>query len=164
MLNLELMRYAFGTDSTLGRLYVSGGERTFYCYTLEDQVRAKGAAKVKHETAIPAGTYQIKLRAEGGMHGEYKERFPAWHRGMLHLQDVPDFTWIYLHIGFREKHTSGCILVGEVPVVLPGGEFELVGSTSEPAYVRLYQRILEALDDGEKVAIHIYDVREALAA
>jgi hypothetical protein len=160
MLNLELSRYGFGLDSTLGRLYLSGDERAFECFTLEDERRK---VKVREETCIASGTYPVVLRAEGGMHQRYLERFPELHRGMLWLQGVPDFEWIYLHTGFKEKHTAGCLLVGQVPVILPSGEFELVASTSEPAYVRLYRRVIEAMDAGEKVAIHIHDTTEAFA-
>ena len=42
---------------TLGHLYV---EAAFECYTLEDVVRAPGV-KVAHETAIPAGRYQVVI-------------------------------------------------------------------------------------------------------
>jgi hypothetical protein len=158
MLNLELSRYGFGLDSTLGRLYLSGDERAFECFTLEDERRR---VKVQGETAIPPGTFPVTLRTEGGMHVRYSERFAELHRGMLWLQNVPNFEWVYLHVGNSDEHTEGCILVGQVPVILPNGEFEIAKSAD--AYVRLYRRVIEAMDDGEKVAIHIHDTTEAFA-
>lgn len=146
MMNLEMHRYAFGNDSTLGRLTTNG----FECFTLEDERRT---VKVKGETCIPPGQYEILLRAEGGMHARYAERFPEIHKGMLWLQDVPDFTYVYLHIGNKESHTDGCVLVGTVPVILPDGEFEIARSTD--AYLDLYARVVACMDDGERVWIHV---------
>ena len=158
-MNLEVMRYAFGIDSTLGRLYVSDDERSFECFTLEDERRT---VKVKGETCIPPGSYEVVLRTEGGMHGRYTERFPEWHKGMLWLQDVPGFSYVYVHIGNNDDHTEGCILVGTVPVVLPDGEFEV--SRSAEAYRKLYLKVVETLDAGERVVLHVMeDAREAAA-
>lgn len=147
MMTLEIHRYAFGDDSTLGRLSIDGH---LYCFTLEDERRT---VKVSGETCIPPGRYEIKLRTEGGLHAKYSERFPELHKGMLWLQDVPNFTWVYLHIGNREAHTDGCPLVGMVPVMLPDGEFEI--ARSKDAYVGLYEIVVGALDEGERVWVHI---------
>ena len=146
-MNLELMRYAFGNDSTLGRLAIDGEP---FCFTLEDERRT---VKVKGETCIPPGQYEILLRTEGGLHTKYSARFPETHKGMLWLQDVPGFTYIYLHIGNRESNTDGCPLVGVVPIVLPDGEFEI--ARSRDAYLALYAKVVESLDTGERVWIHV---------
>ena len=63
-MRLEVQRFSSGDDSTLGLLFdVSGGDREFLCFTLEDEKRD---IKVKGETRIPAGKYEIKLRKAGG--------------------------------------------------------------------------------------------------
>lgn len=164
MINLELSRYAFGLDSTLGRLYASGAgfsdERSFVCFVLEDQVRT--GVKVRGETAVPVGTYEIALRTEGGMHGRYSEKWPEWHKGMLWLQKVPGFEFVYLHPGNTDDDSLGCLLPGSVPVVTPDGEFRVVRSVE--AYRKLYLPCVAALSRDERVALHIYDAREALAA
>jgi hypothetical protein len=147
MMNLELVRYGYGEDSTLGKLSV---DEAFECFILEDERRD---VKVPGETCIPEGRYEIKLRAEGGMHERYRDRFPELHQGMLHLQSVPGFTFIYLHIGNKESHTDGCPLTGAVPVSLPDGEFEVARSTD--AYLALYRKVLPALLSGERVFIHV---------
>ena len=147
MTNLELRRYAYGDDSTLGKLLI---DETFECFILEDERRD---VKVKGETCIPEGRYEIKLRDEGGMNERYKDRFPELHRGMLHLQDVPEFTYIYFHIGNKESHTDGCLLTGSVPVCMPDGEFEV--ARSKDAYLALYRKILPVLLDYERVFIHV---------
>ena len=145
-MNLEVRRYAFGQDSTLSHIYVDGVRE---CFGLEDERRA---VKVKGETCIPPGRYEIKLRTDGGMHARYAERFPEIHKGMLWLQDVDNFQWIYFHIGNRDDHTDGCILTGTVPVILPDGEFEV--ARSKDAYLKLYANVIAALEDGA-VWVHI---------
>ena len=153
-MNLEMMRYGFGFDSTLGRLYLSGDERVFECFTLEDERRTE---KVAGETCIPPGSYDVKLRHGSPKFAHFDERWD-WHRGMLWLQDVPDFTYVYIHPGNSDDDTDGCLLVGTVPVVLPSGEFEV--SRSREAYRRLYRKVYAELDAGGPVTIHVMeDVR-----
>jgi hypothetical protein len=106
---------------------------------------------VAGETRIPAGTYQIKLRTDGGMTVKYKSKFPE-HRGMLWLQDVPGFEWIYIHVGINDDHTAGCILVGDV--AMASGEL----GQSTTAYRRIYGLVSNAILAGEPVSILITEV------
>tara|TARA_R100000482_G_scaffold120374_1_gene65587 strand:+ start:1518 stop:1949 length:432 start_codon:yes stop_codon:yes gene_type:complete len=128
----------------------------FLCYTLEDEERA---VKVKHETMIPYGRYEIKLRREGGFHNKYSKRFPDIHDGMLHITNVPNFEYILIHCGNTDEHTSGCLLVGdsqENNSLVTGG---FIGKSTQ-AYKRIYKPICEALQKGEEVFIeykHIND-------
>ena len=55
-MELQVIRHAFKPTYTIGKLYIDG---KYFCDTLEDVVR-KGP-KVMHETAIPAGTYEVIL-------------------------------------------------------------------------------------------------------
>lgn len=87
------------------------------------------------------------------MHKDYMKKFPKEHVGMLWLQDVPGFTWVYIHIGNKENQTDGCVLVGFRPIVLESGEFE-VGSSTD-AYLALYRRVSAAILSGERVFVHI---------
>ena len=41
--------------------------------------------KLRGETRIPAGTYKIEYRTEGGFHAKYSKRFQDIHKGMLHI-------------------------------------------------------------------------------
>ena len=78
-MELEVIRFSSGTDSTSGILLEIDktspnphGEgfrckRKFLAYTLEDEQRD---VKVWGETRIPAGTYKLKLREEGGFHNK----------------------------------------------------------------------------------------------
>ena len=110
--NLEVLRYSSGADSTLGLLFINDANgREFLAYTLEDEFREE---KVSAETRIPEGTYDIKLRTEGGFHNRYSTKFGTpWHKGMLHVQDVPGFEYILIHTGNTDEHTMGCLLVAD---------------------------------------------------
>ena len=93
-MELELWRYSSDKDATLGFLMVDRGAGwEFLCFICEDQFQK---TKIAGETRIPAGRYAIRLRDEGGMTGCYRLAFPiGFHRGMLHLQNVPGFKWVY---------------------------------------------------------------------
>ena len=137
-MELLLQRISTGDESTLGTMYRTDDadeDREFRCFTMED---APNEPKIKGKTRIPAGRYQILVRREGGMHARYGDRF-TWHRGMLWLQDVPGFEWIYIHPGNIHEHTDGCILTGDgcQSNVLDDGM--VMGSVN--AYKRLYHEI-----------------------
>lgn len=151
MLELLNRRISSGDESTLGTLFDVTGEPEFLCYVLEDQFNEP---KIPGETRIPPGKYQILLRDEGGMVKRYKKRF-SWHRGMLWLQMVPGFTYIYMHVGNKDDDTDGCLLVGDGQVsnVTEQG----MVTTSVAAYRRLYEKIVAELDAGEEVWITVED-------
>jgi len=151
MVTYTLERYGFGADSTLGKLWrLTDAGREFECFTLEDEVRE---IKVAGETAIPRGTYELKLRTEGGMHEKYLRRHLEIHRGMLWLHNVPDFEWIYLHVGNTDDDTAGCPLVGRVPSTSSDGEFRVYESTA--AYRELYPKLAEPIAAGERVVLEV---------
>lgn len=99
---------------TFGDLYIENsvhlaeqrGYETWLCHTLEDAVReVKGEPvskwKIKHETAIPFGTYALELVDS-----------PKFGPDTLSLKAVPGFDYVRIHKGTTEKDTDGCILVG----------------------------------------------------
>jgi len=149
-----LHRFSSGSYCTLGLLHSVDAQAAlaFKCFTLEDEHRD---VKVMGQTRIPAGCYEICLRAAGGMHSRYSERYP-FHKGMLWLQDVPGFEWIYIHPGNDHSHTEGCILVGNgIRENLTRNGFL---SESVSAYEALYQEMVEQLEGGRKVYITIKDI------
>ena len=153
MLNLTLERFGFGEQSTVGSLYLDGHDlRERLCFTLEDQRRL--GQKVAGETSIPLGTYEILLRDEGGMHQSYLRRFMDLpHHGMLWLQNVSDFEWVYLHVGNDHEDSSGCPLLGNTPNVDEAGEFRV--SQAPAAYRRVYPMLAEPLVTGERVVLQV---------
>lgn len=148
-MRILLDRWVSDADTTLGGLFIPRGTgRALEAMTLEDEHRAQ---KVWGETRIPAGTYPIHLRREGSFHTRYQERFGRLHRGMLWLQDVPGFEWIYLHIGNTDDDTAGCILVADL------ASWDMTVQRSEAAYLRVYPRLAEAAERGE-LSITIRDL------
>ena len=151
-MKLNVIRHQFGKDATNGLLFIDG---VFECYTLEDEVRE---VKVMHETCIPEGEYEIKLRAEGGFHSRYLKRYGAdWHKGMLWLQDVPNFTWILIHTLNDSTQTSGCLGVGSSQQDL---DLDSKGKIlqSRDAYQRMYPKVRDALLNGDKVTIEYSNI------
>ena len=157
--NLEVLRYSSGADSTLGLLFINDANgREFLAYTLEDEWREE---KVSAETRIPEGTYDIKLRTEGGFHNRYSAKFGTpWHRGMLHVQDVPGFEYILIHTGNTDEHTMGCLLVADSSTqnITKDG---FVGA-SVSAYKRIYPDLAQWLVDGNKLSITYIDYDNTL--
>ena len=152
-MKLEVLRFSSGKDSTNGILFDCTRGREFLCYTLEDQYQTK---KVMQETRIPAGEYEIKYRKEGGFHKRYNERYPDIHRGMLHVTNVPNFKGILIHVGNTDEHTAGCLLLGDTQENNQIKTNGFIGKSSQ-AYVRVYDKIANVLDMGEKVTITYYD-------
>ena len=146
--------YNSEADSTNGLLFeVNDLGNQFLCYTLEDEHRV---LKVKGETRIPAGIYNIELRKEGGFHERYTKKYPDIHIGMLHIIDVPGFEFILIHTGNTDEHTSGCLILGdsqENNTIIKDG---FIGK-SVNAYRRVYPKIAKALKNGESVTIEYID-------
>ena len=151
-MKLKVIRFNSQSDSTNGLLFDATNGMDFLCYTLEDEKREE---KVMAETRIPAGTYEIKLRKEGGFHGRYTKKYGSMHKGMLHVQDVPNFKYILIHIGNTDEDTAGCLLIGDSASSTVSGEGSIGNSTS--AYKRVYPVIASALENGESVTINIED-------
>ena len=68
------------------------------------------------------------------------------HRGMLHVQDVPGFQYILIHIGNTDEDTAGCLLVGEQAVTSKG---EMRVNLSGNAYKEFYPLVVDAAEAGD---------------
>jgi len=155
-MKLTVVRTQFGADATNGLLFING---IFECFTLEDEVRD---VKVHSETAIPLGEYEIKLRTIGGFHAKYTDRYgAAFHKGMLELQDVPNFQYILIHTGNTDQHTAGCLLVGETQQDVDKGKDGFIGGSGD-AYKKMYPKVLKCLLSGEKVTIEYTTIQNLL--
>ncbi len=147
-MDLTVLRFSDDGDSTLGLLFIDGA---FECFTIEDEERK---IKVSGETRIPEGSYQIKFREVlSPLTQTYRRRYPSWFTYHLELQDVPDFQHVYMHVGNKESHSDGCLLVGEVASANTGfSEGEVY--RSRIAFERIYGIVSDALNNGEQVLIH----------
>ena len=148
-MELTVIRYSSRQESTLGLLLING---TFAAYTLEDEYREK---KKPGETRIPAGRYKVEFRRMGGFHQKYLAKFPEFHKGMLHITNVPGFKWILIHIGNSGDDTAGCLLLGDTSVSNVKEAGRINNSTS--AYKRIYPMIANTLELGEEIWITYLD-------
>ena len=150
----EVLRTSSGKDSTSGLLFeVSQNKRTFLAYTLEDEQRD---VKVWGETRIPAGTYKLKLRTEGGFHNKYASKYGNFHKGMIHVQDVPGFEYILGHTGDTDEHTAGCLIMGNTQTNNRIAKDGFIGSSVD-AYKFVYPRVVSAIEAGIDVEVEYID-------
>lgn len=139
-MKLTVKRIRQGNNSTLSEVYI---DNRFCCYGLEDLVRDR---KIKGATAIPAGTYPLRLNTYGAMNARYKRKFPDMHRGMIEIGDIPNFKYVYIHIGNNFADTAGCLLVGD-SYREEDGEYILLKSAK--AYKRLYAELVDVVAEGK---------------
>tara|TARA_A100001035_G_scaffold140945_1_gene110735 strand:- start:12861 stop:13484 length:624 start_codon:yes stop_codon:yes gene_type:complete len=152
-MKFEVLRISSQKDSTSGLLFdVSNNKRTFMCYTLEDEQRD---VKIWGETRIPPGTYKLGLRTEGGFHNRYKSRY-SFHKGMIHVLDVPGFEYILWHSGNTDENTAGCLLLGNSQTSNIVKKDGFIGS-SRDAYELVYPRVAEAILSGQDVSVEYID-------
>ena len=106
-MKLELKRIALRDTYTIGKLYIDG---VYFCDTIEDKVRDlnkngvfdNGEFKVKGETAIPYGTYEVVWA--------YSPRFKRYTPRLL---NVKSFAGVLIHGGNTARDTEGCIILGQ---------------------------------------------------
>jgi hypothetical protein len=106
-MELKLTRTIRADTLTIGEL---SNNDTLECFILEDKDRGLHsdmpiaelmATKVKHETAIPTGRYEIAVT--------FSERFK---KPLPLLLNVTGYEGVRIHPGNTEENTSGCLLPG----------------------------------------------------
>lgn len=147
MMELLLKRIARKSTYTIGKMYVNG---KYVCDTIEDCDRLfMGMPKVKNETAIPCGRYQVVQNVVSPRFGN-KPFYKNLCNGELpRLLDVKNFEGVLIHCGNTAADSSGCILVGKNTVVGKVTE-------SQATYTKLMKdHLLPAKKRGERVFITI---------
>jgi len=76
------------------------------------------------------------------MNARYKRLFPEFHKGMVEIEGIPNYSYVYIHIGNNIGDTSGCILVGN-SYELIDGDYEL--RKSKKAYISLYKMLIDKM-------------------
>lgn len=139
---------------TIGILYVDGVR---FCETLEDKDRGLKqtdsyssirSRKVYGETAIPTGTYEIRMDIVSPKYGAV-----SWYQNlcggkMPRLTGVPCFEGILIHPGNTALDSYGCLLVGRNTKV---GQV----TSSKDTFAALYKKMKAAADRGETITIEI---------
>jgi hypothetical protein len=143
-MDITVHRFGSGENQTIGALHING---EFECFTLEDEYRE---IKVKGETRIPAGIYKLDFRkADSPLTLKYRKKYDFFNYH-LEVQNVPNFNYIYIHIGNYESQTDGCLLLGDTATKTTLG-------SSKIAFTRVYKKISAALEAGELVKIEYID-------
>lgn len=142
-------RIARDNESSLGVLTVNGEK---FSFVIEDEKRD---IKVKGETRISAGLYPVIFRKElTPLTKKYRAKY-SWFTYHLELQNVPDFTNVYIHIGNFESSTAACQVVGNKAGFDDNNHFRNFESTDN--FKRLYLLISDVLNGGEEVTYEIID-------
>ena len=136
-LKLVLDRVYYTRESTIGELSIDG---KFECYILEDFDRlSKARRKVHGKTAIPKGTYKIRLSKSS----KFKRVLPL-------LINIPGFSGIRIHAGNTAKDTEGCLLPGAT-------RSENFVGQSKRAFNKLFKKLVRARQDGKKIIIEVME-------
>ena len=146
-MELLLRRTTRQNGYTIGKLHVNG---KYVCDTIEDVDRLYfGKPKMKGETAIPCGRYEITQNVASSRFGN-KTFYKNLCNGYLpRLLNVPQFEGVLIHCGNTSADTEGCILVGLNKVV--GKVVD-----SQKTFTKLMKDyLLPAKRKGEKVYITI---------
>lgn len=145
-MRIKINRYQKSNESLLGELSLDG---TRTCLTLEWITRPD---KLPGKTGIPVGRYRILPRREGTIYRLYTSRIEQDHP-IIWLQDVPEFRYVYIHIGNHLSDTEGCILVGSSSEIDADGNFVLRESFA--AYSRLHRSVSIAWNNGDEVWLEV---------
>lgn len=154
-MEIQIVRRAFRTGYTIGRLFIGG---IYQCDTLE--LTARGLTqdmaladiqkrKIAGATAIPCGRYQVDMDTVSPKYAQREKYRKDFNGGrMPRLLKVPGFEGILIHPGNFPKDTAGCILAGYN---------QLVGTLSDSwtAMRGIYTLMKTAHDKGEAIWLNI---------
>ena len=159
-MKLKLRRTAKKAKYTIGHLYMQdkqNGEWVKLCDTIEDKDRGLDQSmtlanieriKVKHQTAIPTGIYEIQMDVVSGTFSK-KQLYKEFCGGKVpRLKYVKGFSGILIHSGTNQDSSSGCIIVGENKVV-----GKVINSWA--TFKRIYSILKRAYNNGEKITLEI---------
>ena len=154
-MEIQIIRYAFRSRYTIGRLFVNG---ITLCHTLEPTARGLTQdmalaeivkRKIAGTTAIPCGRYRVDMDTVSPKYAQRENYRKDFNGGrMPRLLKVPGFEGILIHPGNFPQDTAGCILVGDNRVV---------GSVSDSwtAMRGIYSLLKTAHDKGEAIWLNI---------
>ena len=159
-MKLKLIRTAKKDKYTIGKLLMQdkqNGEWLWLADTIEDKDRGLDQSmteaniariKVKHQTAIPTGTYDIDMTTVSGTFVK-KPQYKDFCGGKVpRLKYVKGFSGILIHSGTDQDSSSGCIIVGENKV-----KGKVINSWA--TFKRLYSLLKAAHNRGERITITV---------
>lgn len=159
-MELKLRRVAKKNKYTIGHLYRrdrENGQWVFVCDTIEDKDRGLDQSmtlaniqrlKVKHQTAIPTGRYEIVMDVVSPKFAA-KAKYKAFCGGRIpRYKYVKGFSGVCMHAGIDQDSTSGCTVVGENKVV---GKV----TNSWETFKRVWRLLDAAAARGERIMIDV---------
>ena len=160
-MKLRLERVALKSTYTIGHLYKvnSKGSKTYICDVVEDKVRDtnhngkfdNGEVKIKGQTAIPYGTYEVAMNIKSPKFSNFvKYPYAKKYDGYLpRLLRVPSFEGILIHCGSSANSSAGCLIVGYNKIV------GRVVNSQEAFYKLMDEYLVPCKNRGEKITIEI---------
>lgn len=151
-MKIQIKRIAKKEKYTIGKLYING---EYFCDTIEDKDRGLDQSmslaniaklKVKGQTAIPTGTYEILMNVVSQKFYK-KQLYREFCGGKIpRLKYVKGFSGVCIHSGVNQDSTEGCPIVGEN---------KMVGMVINSwATFKKFYRVLEpAAKRGEKITL-----------
>jgi hypothetical protein len=164
--NFILLRVNQAKFDTIGLLYkVKNKTKELIGLIIEDEKRK---AKVPGKTRIEAGTYELRLRQEGGLYNKYKAKSGIFSKGMINVVDVgaPEGNWeihesdgdkweyVLFHNGVDHRDTDGCLLVG-TQLIYKDDYSNLQNSFD--GFKIVYNKMIDAFDEGKPVYLQVID-------
>lgn len=157
-MNFILQRINHNQESTIGNLFEKTlfGLRLF-AFTIEDQPQA---VKVKSETRIPAGFYELKInKADTPLTIKHRTAYnkpgDEWFKYHIEVTGIPNFTSVYVHTGVNDDHSAGCLLLVDTINNNRIEQNDQVGARSLQAVKRWYQQVYPHLEAGGKAFIEV---------
>lgn len=164
MLQINVERFDKSAFYTLSKFYING---EFAGYGIEDPVRDE---KIFGETAIPAGTYTLRLTHSPKFSKEYyrdnegnlilankrkttalQRQYNAAHELVL-IDNVPNYSRVLIHWGNTTKDTHGCYLIGSgFAIDKEKKTAALFGSRKK--YTQIYPTLFSELRGGTGVIV-----------
>lgn len=156
--DITVLRTVYASDWTLSTFSITGGIKGV---GVEDERRD---VKVKGETCIPAGVYELDLRDSPKFSKSYyvdkdgilsqvkNERFNKPHQ-LIWVKDVPNFEFVLWHWGNTDDDTDACYLVG-TSFAMFGAQKGVSGSRAK--YAEVYPVIWKIIQENEKKGLKTY--------
>lgn len=152
-MNLLLQRLSDNDHSTMGAIYNKETQKIIN-FTLEDRHQD---VKVKKETRIPAGFYELKIRKEDTpLTVKHRTAYGAWFKYHIEITGIVNFQGVYFHAGNDEGDTEGCVLIGNTlnnHNTIQGKPL----TSSIDGTRRFYELVYPHLDRGNKAFLEIRD-------
>lgn len=147
MNRIKVYRYLTTSESTLGLMYINN---QFFGYTLEDTKRNE---KLPGETRIPKGIYKLKIQeTDTPLTLKYRKKYP-WFNNHIHIDEIPGYRNVYIHVGNTAKDTAGCLLLGT-------GIGPNQITQSIPCFQKFYEMIYPKLQAKEEYEIEFIELED----